>query len=229
MNSNFNSKFITVGVIHHCNFISGVVVHSLCKLHNPFLNAKFSHDPPNNFSWYLIKCLLKVNKSKVQFNVLSQMFFVQLSEDEYCISCGPSWHETKLHVIITEYSFPDDPFHHSPSSFHDMIKEFKTSVVTSYRSITFPLVDVDDNTIFPVRWDGTISYMSLARSVTNYTLVSSEAFSISATIPEGPAALPFFILIIAFATISRSMGGPTTGSAVRSSEFQENSLTTCNL
>ena len=52
MNSNFNSKFVTVGVTDS-NFISGVVAHSLCKLHNSFLNAKFLHDPPINFSWYL--------------------------------------------------------------------------------------------------------------------------------------------------------------------------------
>ena len=63
MNLNLNSKFITVGVIDS-NFTSGGVLHSLYKLHNPILNVKFSYDPPNNFSWYLIECLFKVNESK---------------------------------------------------------------------------------------------------------------------------------------------------------------------
>ena len=47
--------------------------------------------------------------------------------------------------------------------------------------------------------------MSLARSATNLAPVSPDAFSISATIPEGPAALPVFILVIAFTTISTSI------------------------
>ena len=51
--------------------------------------------------------------------------------------------------------------------------------------------------------------MSLARSATNLAPVSPDAFSISTTIPEGPAALLVFILVIAFTTISTSicMGG----------------------
>ena len=152
------------------------------------------------------------------------MFFLQLSEDKYCISCTPSRYEAKLHVI-NEYSFPDHLFHHFLNSFHYMIKEFNTSVVTSYQSIIFPFVDIDDETIFPA--DGMVPFliMSFTRSATNRTPLSPEAFNISTTVPKGPAALPFFILIIAFATISivMSMGGPTTGLAVRSSEFQENS------
>ena len=39
-----------------------------------------------------------------------------------------------------------------------MIKEFETSVVTSLQSITFPFVNVDDEAIFPIRWNDTISY-----------------------------------------------------------------------
>ena len=224
MNSNFNSKFITEGVIDS-NFTFGVVVHSLYKLYSPFLNDKFSNCPPNNYSWYSIECLFKVNKSKAQFPVLRQMFFLQLSEDEYCISCAQSRHEAKLHVI-NEYFFPDDLFHHhSFNSFHDMIKGFKTSAGTSYQSITFPFVDVADKTILPVRGMVPFLTMSLARSATNRTLVSLEAFNISATVPEGPETLPFFILIIAFHTILiiMSMGGPTTGSTARFSEFKENS------
>ena len=49
-------------------------------------------------------------------------------------------------------------FYHSLHSFHDMIKEFETSVVTSLQSITFPFVNVDDEAIFPIRWNDTISY-----------------------------------------------------------------------
>ena len=75
MNPNFNSKFITVGVINS-NFTSGVGVHSLYKLYNTFFNAKFLHGPPNNFYCDLIKCLFKVNQWGVQFPVLSQMFFL---------------------------------------------------------------------------------------------------------------------------------------------------------
>ena len=164
MNSNFNSKFITAGFTNS-NFTSGVIAHSLCKLHNLFLNAEILLGPPNDFSWYSIECLFKVNKSKVQFPVLSQMFFLQLSEDEYCISCAPTRHEAKLHVI-DEYPFPDDLFHHSLNSFHDMIKGFKTFVVTFYQSITFPFVDIVDKAIFPVRSDGTICYHVISK-VTN--------------------------------------------------------------
>ena len=39
-----------------------------------------------------------------------------------------------------------------------MIKEFETSVVTSLQSITFPFVNVDDEAIFPIRWNDPISY-----------------------------------------------------------------------
>ena len=46
----------------------------------------------------------------------------------------------------------------SLNSFHNIIKEFKTSVVTSYQRITFRFVEVDDKTIFSVRLDGTIPY-----------------------------------------------------------------------
>ena len=69
----------------------------------------------------------------------------------------------KLHVI-NEYYFPDELFHHSLNSFQDMIKEFKTFVVTSYQSITFPFIDVDDKTVFPVRSDGTVSYHVICKA-----------------------------------------------------------------
>ena len=42
--------------------------------------------------------------------------------------------------------------------FMTCIKEFETSVVTSLHSITFPFVNVDDEAIFPIRWNDTISY-----------------------------------------------------------------------
>ena len=113
MNSSFNSKFITVHVIDS-NFTSDVVVYSLYKLHNPLLNTKFLHGPRNGFSWFSMECLFK--GSEVQFPVLNQMFFLQLSEDEYCISFALTNHEAKLH-IIDEYSFTDYLFHHSFNSF----------------------------------------------------------------------------------------------------------------
>ena len=47
------------------------------------------------------------------------MFFLQLSQDKYCISWAPTRHEAKLHVI-DEYSFPDDLFYYSLNSFHGM-------------------------------------------------------------------------------------------------------------
>ena len=49
------------------------------------------------------------------------------------------------------------------NSFHDMIKEFNSSVVISYQSITFPFIDVDDKIIFPVSWDGTISFHVISK------------------------------------------------------------------
>ena len=44
-----------------------------------------------------------------------------------------------------------------------LIEEFKTSLVTSYQSITFSFVDIDDNTIFLVKWDGVISYHVISK------------------------------------------------------------------
>ena len=110
-------------------------------------------------------------------------------------------------------------------SFHDMIKEFDTSVVTSLQSITFPFVNVDDEAIFPIRWNDTISYhvignvsdqpcTSITRRLQHFRYYSRGTSSF----------LPVFILVIAFITILTSicMVVPTTGSAVRSSGFQEN-------
>ena len=120
-------------------------------------------------------------------------------------------HRTGMKPNCNEYSFPDDLFHHFLISFYDKIKEFKTSVVASNQSTDFPIVDVD--IYFPVRWDVPFLIMLLARSVTSHTPRLWEAFNISATTPKGPAAFPFFLLIIIFATILivMSMGGPTTG------------------
>ena len=200
MNSNFNSKFITAGFTNS-NFTSGVVAHSLCKLHNLFLNAQILLGPPNDFSWYSLECLFKVNKGKVQFPVLIQMFFLQLSEDEYCISCVPTRHEAKLHVI-DEYPFPDDLFHHSLNSFHDMIKGSKTFVVTFYLSITFPFVDIVDKAIFPDRSDGTICYHVISKVTNQLYTSSTKSLQHFSNYFQGLTAFPFFILIIAFATIS---------------------------
>ena len=121
MNSNFDSKFITVGVIDS-NSASGVVVHRLHESHNPFLYGKFSHGPPDDFSWYAIERLFKVNKCEVQ-----------------CFSCNCLSMNIASVVprpgmkpnVIDRDSFPDDFFYHSLHSFHVMIKEFETSVVTS--------------------------------------------------------------------------------------------------
>ena len=77
VNSNFDSKFINVGVIDS-NSASGVVVHSLHESRNPFLYAKFLHGPPDDFSWYAIERLFNKfrNKCEIQFLVLSKMFFL---------------------------------------------------------------------------------------------------------------------------------------------------------
>ena len=91
-----------------------------------------------------------------------------------CISCTSFRNEAKL-LVINGYSFPDDLFHHSLNSFHDMIKEFKTSVVTSYQGITFPFVDVDGKTIFPVRWDGSIYYHVISKVIDQpYTSITGS-------------------------------------------------------
>ena len=143
MNSNFNSKFKILGVIYS-NFTSSFVVHGLYKLHNPFFSAKFMHGSSIDFSWYSIECLFKVKNSEVQFAALSQMFFLQLSEGQYCIvvprpgmkpNSMPSMN-TLSFMIFSDDLFFDD---HSLNSFYHMIKEFKTSVVTFYQGITFPL------------------------------------------------------------------------------------------
>ena len=148
-----------------------------------------------------------------------------------CFSCNclsmniaSAGHETKLHVINRD-SFPDDFFYHSLDSFHDMIKEFETSVVTSFQCITFPFVNVDDEAIFTIRWNNTISYHVIGKVSDQPCTSIPDAFSISATIPEGPAAFASFHLGDSFHHISTSicMGGPTTGPAIRSSGFQENS------
>ena len=99
---------------------------------------------------------------------------MQLFEDEYCISCAPCRHEAKLHVM-DEYSFPDDLFHNSLNYFHDMIKEFKTSVIIPSQIINFPFVDVDGKTILLVRWDGTIFYHVISKvSDQSYTSITGS-------------------------------------------------------
>ena len=68
--------------------------------------------------------------------------------------------------------------------------------------------------------------MEFVRSAINSLQASEEAFNISVTTHEGPGALPNFILLIDFSTISRvtSGGGPNTGSATdKSSSLQGNS------
>ena len=68
--------------------------------------------------------------------------------------------------------------------------------------------------------------MSSMRSRTSTAPASPMGFSISATIPDGPAALPDAILLMAFVIISKVIGslGPSTGlSSDRSSGFQGNS------
>ena len=69
--------------------------------------------------------------------------------------------------------------------------------------------------------------MAFAKEVITSSLVSSDAFNISLTIPDGPGALPFFMLRIA-ATVSSLVingGGPRTASmGGRSSSDQGNSV-----
>ena len=105
-----------------------------CTIHSSTPSFRMA---PDNFFSYSIECPLKVNKCDVQFPVISQMFFWQLSEDECCINSVQTRHEVKFHVT-DECSFPDDLFHHSLNSFQGMIKEFKASVFTSYQIVTFP-------------------------------------------------------------------------------------------
>ena len=45
-------------------------------------------------------------KAKYNFQFLARWFFLQLSEDEYCISCAQIRQEAKLHVM-DEYFVPD--------------------------------------------------------------------------------------------------------------------------
>ena len=69
--------------------------------------------------------------------------------------------------------------------------------------------------------------MSSVRSRTSTAPASPTGFSISATISDGPAALPDAILLMAFVNISKVIGsfGPSTGlSSDRSSGFQGNSM-----
>ena len=73
-----------------------------------------------------------------------------------------------------------------------MTRSLRPLLVTSLQSITLMMKLSSQS-------DGMAPFltMSLARSATNLALVSPDAFSISATIPEGPATLPVFILVIA--------------------------------
>ena len=68
--------------------------------------------------------------------------------------------------------------------------------------------------------------MEFVRSAIILLQISEEAFNISVTTPEGPGALPFFILFIDFSTISRvtRVGDPATESATdKSFSLQGNS------
>ena len=178
-----------------------------CTIHSSTPSFRMA---PDNFFSYSIECPLKVNKCDVQFPVISQMFFWQLSEDECCINSVQTRHEVKFHALMNALS--------------QMIFSITLSIPfkawsRSLRPLYLPLIRLSPFP-FPVRWDGIISYV-IASSATNRTPVSPEALNISATIPKRTAALPFFILVIAFATISivMSTGGPATVSAVKSSEL----------
>ena len=135
-------------------------------------------------------------------------------------------HGTKLHVIDRD-SFPDDFFYHSLDSFHNMIKEFETPVVTSLQSITFSLCNMlmmklssqsDGMTPFSYHAIGKVSDQpctSIARRLQHFCYYS-----------RGTSSFASFHLDDSFhhhLNIYTVLGGPTTGSTVRSSGFQENS------
>ena len=106
-----------------------------------------------------------------------------------------------------------------------MIKEFETSVVTSLQSITFPFVNVDDEAIFPIRWNDTISYHVIGKVSDQPCTSITRRLQHFCYYSRGTSSFASFHLGEALTTISTSicMGGPTTGSAVRFSGFQENS------
>ena len=73
--------------------------------------------------------------------------------------------------------------------------------------------------------------MEFVRSVIILSQISDEALNISVTTPEGPSALPFFILFIDFSAISRvtRVGGPNTGSPTDKSSSLQGSSTFTSL
>ena len=97
-------------------------------------------------------------KVKYNFLFLARCLSCKLSEDEYYINClrmniasvVPS-PDMKPNCMSSMNTLSLMIFSITLNYFHDMIKEFKTSVVIPYQSITLPLVEVDDKTIFSVR------------------------------------------------------------------------------
>ena len=100
-------------------------------------------------------------------------------------------------------------------SFHD--KEFETSV--SYLS---PEHHLNDEAIFPIRWNGTISYHVIGKVSDQPCTSITRRLQHFRYYSRGTSNFASFHLGDSIST-SICMGGPTTGSAVRSSGFQENS------
>ena len=118
---------------------------------------------------------------------------------EYCICRATARHEAKLHVI-NRYPYPDDFSNYSFNSFHDMVKEFERSEVTSGSSgqFPFPFVNVGDEAVLPVRWRVSISYHGISK-VSNQPCASiAGGFQHFSNYPSRTSSFPTFHLLDCF-------------------------------
>lgn len=105
-------------------------------------------------------------------------------------------HEAEL-GIISQYQLLDEAVHNPLQNLHDLLCQLEITVVAPVQGIPLALVEADNEVLLPV---------NVARSQIMVTSVSPAALIISATMPDGPAALLNFILETTFVTISMVIG-----------------------
>ena len=96
---------------------------------------------------------------------------------------------------------------------YNLLHQFQFPIVASVQSITLSLVKADNEALLPVSWNFPFRMIAVARLQIMVAPVSPASLIISTTTPDGPAALPNFILEMAFFTLSMVIGicGPSSG------------------
>ena len=119
----------------------------------------------------------------------------QATDDKDSICCAPTWDKPKLR-FVNSHHLSNEAVSNPLNDFHSLLCQFKSSKVASVQSITISLVKaIDREALLPVSWDLPISNVAMARLQIMVAHVSPAALIISTSTPDGPAALPDFILV----------------------------------